>query len=314
MKIVVVDQAALNPGDLRWDGLEPLGEVEIYPRTDPGELLERIAGARAVLTNKVAFPAETLGALDELEYIGVTATGYNVVDVAAARAAGVTVTNVPTYATRAVAQATFALLLAMTNHVARLDAEVRTRWPASEDFAYWDEPIVELAGRTLGIVGFGRIGRAVAEIGRAMGMEVIAAGRREIDQPGIRQVDLDALFETADVVSLHCRLTEQTAGLVGADRLARMKPTAYLLNTGRGRLVDEAALAEALSAGRLAGAGLDVLSAEPPGADNPLLAAPRCVITPHVAWAATAARRRLLQTAVDNLAAWIQGRPQNVVS
>ena len=314
MKIVVLDGYGLNPGDLSWEPLTALGDVTVHDETDPGEIVGRAEGAGALIINKSPMTAERIAALPALRYIGVTATGYNVVDVAAARAAGVTVTNVPTYGTEAVAQATFALLLELTNRVGAFDRDVRRRWPAGPAWCYWDEPIVELASLTLGVVGWGRIGQAVGRIGRALGMAVIAADPRPIDPAEAAQVAVDDLFARADVVTLHCPLTEATQRLVDADRLARMKPTAYLVNASRGGLVDEAALAEALAAGRIAAAAVDVLSSEPPRPDNPLLQAPRCVITPHVAWAARAARQRLLQTTVDNLAAFLAGAPVHVVS
>ena len=314
MKIVVVDGAALNPGDLSWDALEQLGEITVYDRTEASQLLSRAASAEVVITNKVPLDAQAIQALPNLRYIGITATGYNIVDTAAAREAGVTVTNVPAYSTPAVAQATFALLLELTNHVGELDREVRTRWPASGDWCYWDEPIVELEGLSFGIVGYGHIGQAVGRIGRAFGMEVHATTRRGDAGGDVKALDLDALFSRCDVVTLHCPLTEQTRGLVSAERLWRMKPTALLINTSRGPLIDDQALAEALHEGRIAGAGLDVLSLEPPPPDHPLLSAPRCIITPHVAWAAAASRRRLLAATVENLRAFLDGRPQNVVN
>ncbi|MFW6065706.1 MAG: D-2-hydroxyacid dehydrogenase [Planctomycetota bacterium] len=314
MRIVVLDGAAMNPGDLSWSALEELGEITVYDHTGADEVSQRAASAEAVITNKTPLTGETIAHLPSLKYIGVTATGYDVVDTEAARTAGVSVTNVPAYATDAVAQATFALLLELTNHVGQLDRRVRTRWPADGKWCYWDEPIVELAGLTLGIIGFGRIGRAVGRIGRAFGMEILAADERKIDDANARQVDVDEVFAGGDVVTLHCPLTERTKGLVGGDRLSRMKPSAYLLNTSRGQLVDEQSLSDALAAGRLAGAGLDVLSSEPPAPDNPLLSAPRCVITPHVAWAAAAARRRLLGEVVENLRAFIDENPRNTVT
>ncbi len=314
MKIVVLDGAALNPGDLNWDELEQLGETTVYDRTDESQLLSRAAWAEVVITNKVPLDAPSIRALSRLRYIGITATGYNIVDTAAAKEAGVTVTNVPAYSTHAVAQATFALLLELTNHVGELDREVRTRWPASRDWCYWDEPIVELAGLSLGIIGYGRIGAAVGRIGRAMGMGVCVTTRRSDPGGDVVSLDVDAVFSRCDVVTLHCPLTEQTQGMVSAERLARMKPTSLLINTSRGPLIDERALAKALHDGRIAGAGLDVLSMEPPPPDHPLLSAPRCIITPHVAWAAAASRQRLLAATIENLRAFVDGSPQNVVN
>lgn len=316
MQIVVLDGHALNPGDLSWGGLQALGPCEVHARTPPDQVVARAAGAGAVLTNKALLTREVLAALPRLRYVGVLATGYDVVDVAAARERGVVVTNVPAYSTPSVAQAAFALLLELSNGVGDHARGVRAgRWSASPDFCYWDHPQVELAGLTLGLVGLGSIGRAVARIGQAFGMTVLAHTRTAAAgaAAGVELLGLDELFARADVLSLHCPLTPDTQGLVSRERLARMKPTAYLLNTARGALVDETALAEALNAGRLAGAGLDVLSVEPPPAANPLLSARNCLVTPHVAWATRAARERLLRTAVENLGAFLGGRPRNVV-
>jgi glycerate dehydrogenase len=264
----------------------------------------------------VPFTRETLLALPKLRYVGVTATGYNIVDTTAARERGVTVTNVPSYGTRSVAQHTLALLLELTQHAGQHSESARAGgWARSPDWCYWERPLVELDGLTMGIVGLGRIGRAVGELAQALGMKVIAAiSPRVRDLPhNVSVVDLDYLFQTSDVISLHCPLTPETRNLVSTARLLRMKPTAFLLNTSRGPLVDEQALATALNEGRIAGAGLDVLSAEPPAADNPLLAAKNCIITPHQAWATRAARSRLLQTTVENARAFLDGKPQNVV-
>ena len=321
MKIVVLDGYTLNPGDLDWKGLEALGAVTVYERTPAELLLERAAGAAVLLTNKVVLTGETLARLPQLRYVGVTATGYNVVDTAAARKQGIAVTNVPAYSTASVAQMVFALLLELTQQVGHHAARVREgAWTAAPDFSFWERPLVELDGLTLGIVGFGAIGRRVATLGRAFGMEVLvytAHPDKYRDTPegaAVRFVELDSLFAASDAVSLHCPLTPATERLVDARRLALMKPTAYLLNTGRGPLVDEAALADALDAGRLAGAGLDVLSSEPPPAANPLLQAANCFVAPHIAWATQAARRRLMATAVANVAAFADGKPQNVVN
>lgn len=316
MKIVILDGYTANPGDLDWSPLTALGELTVHDRTPASLTLERAAGAQVLLTNKVVLGATELAALPELRYIGVLATGYNVVDVAAARERGIAVTNVPAYSTPSVAQHVFALLLELTRGVGHHAELVRAgRWSASPDFAFWATPQVELAGLTFGIVGFGAIGRAVARVALAFDMRVLAHTRTP-DPAGWPEVDfvgLDELFARADVVSLHCPLTEETCGLVNASRLATMKPTAFLLNTGRGPLVDEAALAVALRAGVIAGAGLDVLSQEPPPADNPLLSAPNCIITPHLAWATKAARQRLLNVAIDNVRAFVEGTPQNRV-
>ena len=317
MKIVILDGHTLNPGDLSWAGFEALGPCAIFERTPAPEVVKRTAEAEIVITNKVSFPREHILALPKLKYIGVTATGYNIIDVATARERGVVVTNVPTYGTRSVAQHTFALLLELTQHVGHHARTVReSRWVRSVDWCYWDRPLVELDGLTLGVVGFGRIGQAVGALGAAFGMNVLAtlSSSAKSAPPNIATVNLDELFKQSDVVSLHCPLTAQTRHLVNTERLARMKPTAFLLNTSRGQLVDEAALAEALNSDRLAGAGLDVLAAEPPNAENPLLTAKNCFITPHIAWATRAARARLMQAAEQNVRAFLQGQPQNVVA
>jgi len=312
-KIVVLDGHTANPGDLSWDPIHRLGELSIHDRTAPGDVVARAQGAEIVLTNKTVLSAEAIAALPRLELICVLATGYNVVDVAAARARGIPVCNVPEYSTPNVAQAVFALLLELTNKTGHHDATVHAgRWVACPDFCYWDGDLVELAGLTFGIVGYGRIGRAVGQVARALGMNVIFYRRTPDGDPAA--VDLDTLFRTSDVVSLHCPLTPDTKDLVNARRIETMKPTAFLLNTARGALVNEADLAAALHAGRIAGAGLDVLSVEPPSADNPLLTAPRCVITPHIAWATRDARRRLLDTTAGNVAAFVAGSPRNVVN
>ena len=315
MRCVVLDGHTLNPGDLSWAPLEALLPSAIYPRTPPDEVVPRAEDAAVALTNKVVLSAAVLSRLPQLKYIGVTATGYNCVDAAEARRRGVVVANVPTYSTRSVAQLVFAHLLDHAHGVAAHSQGVHEgRWSRSPDFCYWQQPLVELAGLTMGIVGFGRIGRTTAAIARALGMNVIACGSKPIDGGELAAaVDLDTLFRTSDVISLHCPLTEQTRGLVDHRRLAMMKPTAYLINAARGPLIDEAALAEALAVGRIAGAGLDVLSEEPPPADHPLLRLANCTITPHIAWATRAARQRLLDTAVENVRAFLAGRPQNVV-
>ncbi len=313
MNIVVLDGFTLNPGDLNWEALRRLGACEIYDRSAPAEVVTRARGAEIVLTNKCALPATVIGQLPKLRYIGVLATGYNVVDVAAAKAKGVIVTNVPAYGTASVAQHVFALILALTQHVESHARSVADgKWSRSPDFCYWEQPLIELAGLTLGVVGFGRIGRAVAELGRAFGMNVIASSRGET--AGMTKVSIAELFQRADVVSLHCALTPETSGIVNAARLSSMKPTAFLVNTGRGQLVVDADLANALNTGRIAGAALDVLSTEPPPPNHPLLHAKNCIITPHIAWATRAARSRLLATVVENLGAFQAGRPQNVVN
>lgn len=317
MNIVVLDGHTLNPGDLSWDALKALGPCELHDRSPADTVVPRSANAEIILTNKVPLGREQIFALPKLRYIGVTATGFNIVDAAAARERNIPVTNIPAYGTRSVAQMTFTLLLELCHHAGHHSETVRAgRWSASPDWCYWDHPLVELEGLTLGIVGFGRIGRAVAALGLAYGMKVIAtSGRAPTEIPaGVALVDLDTLFATSDVVSLHCPLTPQTKELVNATRLAKMKPGAFLLNTSRGALIDEAALAEALNSGRIAGAGLDVLSVEPPRAENPLPRARNCVITPHIAWATRAARARLMDTAVANVKAFLDGELRNVVN
>ncbi len=317
MKMVVLDGYTLNPGDLHWGPLLDLGDCKIYERTPPTETIERATGAEILLTNKVVLDRETLGRLPGLRYVGVLATGVNVVDIAAAKELGITVTNVPAYSTMSVVQLTFALLLEFTHRVGHHAGSVRGGgWTKSKDFAYWDFPLLELAGLKLGLIGFGAIAQGVARVAQAMGMEVIATrrGDRPAEVPGVTMVDLDTLFRESDVLSVHCPLTPETKGLVNTARLSLMKPTAYLLNTSRGPVINEADLADALNADKIAGAGLDVLSTEPPAADNPLLTAKNCLITPHIAWASRAARGRLLNVVVANIKGFLNSEPQNVVS
>jgi len=317
MRIVVLDGYTLNPGDLSWDGLQALGECVVYDRTPPAQVVARARDAEIVFTNKTVLDAATLGALPKLRYIGVLATGYNVVDVPTARQRNIVVANIPTYGTRSVAQHVFALLLELTQHVGHHANTVRDgRWSANPDWCYWDFPLMELEGLTMGIVGFGRIGQTVATLASAFGMKVLAHDLQPPPAlpPGVRLADLDTVFAQSDVVSLHCPLTAENQGLVNARRLEMMKPSAFLINTSRGPLVNEADLAAALNAGRIAGAGLDVLAVEPPRGDNPLLTARNCLITPHIAWATHSARARLMQIAVENLRAFLAGQPVNVVS
>ena len=317
MKIVVLDGHTLNPGDLSWKGLEALGECRIYERTATEETVSRAANAEIVLTNKTVLSREIIEKLDALQYIGVLATGYNVVDIDAAGNRSILVSNVPTYGTESVAQMVFAHILNLTQNVgyhARTVSE--GRWNHCPDFCFWDTPLIELQGLTMGIVGFGRIGRATAKLAQAFGMKVIAY---DITSPtempeGCEMVTLEDFFQMADVISLHCPLTPETENLINTQRLALMKPTAFLINTSRGLLVDEQALADTLNNERLAGAGLDVLSVEPASEHNPLITAKNCYITPHIAWATRAARKRLLQVAVDNVTAYLAGKPQNVVN
>ena len=316
MNIVVLDGFTLNPGDLSWEELQSVGPCAIYDRTLPAEFERRAADADILLTNKTDLTAGQIQNLPQLKYIGVLATGTNVVDLAAARARGITVTNVPAYATKSVAQMTFALLLELAHHAGHHARTVRKgRWTRSADWCYWDFPLIELERLTLGIVGFGRIGRAVGELCAAFGMKVLASSPAAgTAPPFVRFVELNSLFRESDIVSLHCPLTPQTANLVNALRLSLMKPTAFLINTSRGLLVDEPALADALNSGRIAGAAVDVLSTEPPLADNPLLTANNCIITPHLAWATRAARSRLMKIAVENVRSFLQGNPQNLVT
>jgi glycerate dehydrogenase len=316
MYIVVLDGYTLNPGDLSWDPLYALGHCRIYERSRAEEVVSRARGAEIVLTNKTELPRDVLAALPGLRYVGVLATGYNVVDVAAATELGIVVTNVPTYGTDSVAQMVFAHLLNLTQHVAHhAQTTAAGRWTDSPDFCYWDFPLIELAGLKMGIVGFGRIGRRVAQLARAFGMHVLAHDVHPItDDPETQAADLDTIFRECDVVSLHCPLTAENRGLVDRRRLGLMKPTALLINTSRGPLIDEQALADALASGRIAGAGLDVLAVEPPAIDQRLLSARNCFVTPHIAWATRAARARLLDITVENIRAFLAGHPQNAIN
>lgn len=321
MRIVVLDGYALNPGDLDWRPLQALGACTIYDRTPPAEVVARSREAEILLTNKTELDRGIIAQLPNLRYIGVLATGVNVVDLVAARERGISVTNAPGYSTPSVAQMVFALLLELTSQAGHHSRLVREgRWSVAEDFSFWDRPLVELAGLTLGLVGFGQIGRQVARIARAFDMRVLvhtAHPQHYVGDPAAAEVafvELDALFEQSDVVSLHCPLTPATDRLVDSRRLAMMRPGALLLNTGRGPLIDEPALAAALASGQIGGAGLDVLSVEPPPADHPLLQTPNCLITPHIAWATRAARERLLRIVVANLQGFLSGKPHNVVN
>ena len=318
MKITVLDGYCLNPGDLSWDGVRRFGEVEVFDRTMVDEVVKRAAGATAVFTNKTPLPDYVLRQLPELKYVGVLATGYNVVDVAAAKQQGITVSNIPTYGTASVAQFVFALVLELCHNVKLHSEAVRAgEWSRNADWSFWKTPLTELAGKTMGIVGFGRIGRAVGRIADAMGMRVIAHDTVQENAPlytAFRWADLEELLREADVISLHSPLFPETRGMIHAGSLALMKPTALLINTSRGPLVVDRDLADALNSGRIAGAGLDVLSVEPPLENNPLLRARNCLVTPHIAWATREARSRLMDLAVENLAAFLAGRAQNVVS
>ena len=312
MKIVVLDGYAANPGDISWDGLKALGECTIYDRTTPEQLIPRSTDAEAILTNKVVITADAMEHLPNLKYIGVLATGYNVVDIPEARRRGIVVTNIPAYSTASVAQMVFAHILNITQHVAHHSDEVRRgRWTTNSDFCFWDTPLIELSGKAIGIVGLGHTGMATARVAMAFGMKVRAfTGKSFLQLPReIEKVDMDSLFSLSDIVSLHCPLTESTRHLVDARRLKLMKPTAILINTGRGPLVNEHDLAQALSEGIISAAAVDVLSTEPPRSDNPLLTAPNCYITPHIAWATLEARQRLMAIAVENLQAYVDGKP-----
>ena len=316
MKIVILDGFTANPGDLSWKGLEELGTITVYDRTKPEETVARAADADIVLTNKVIISHEVMRQLPQLKYIGVLATGYNVVDIEAAHERSIIVTNVPAYSTESVAQMVFAHLLTVTNRTEHYALQNRQgRWTKNPDFCYWDFPHMELAGKTFGIVGLGNIGRRVAEIALAFGMQVKALTSKSANAlpAGIEKADLEALLATSDVISLHCPLTDTTRHLINRETLQRMKPSAILVNTGRGPLVDDQAVASALAEGQLAAFCADVLTEEPPKADNPLLSQPNAFITPHIAWATEEARSRLLQIAISNVQAFLNAKPQNVV-
>jgi glycerate dehydrogenase len=316
-RIVVLDGFTLNPGDLSWQPLAELGRLEVYDRSSQQQLLARAAGAQILITNKAPIDRSAIFSLSELRYIGVTATGTNVVDRDAARARGVIVSNVPSYGADSVAEHTLCLMLEASKHLSDHLAAVRGgAWSRQPDFSFTLAKVSLLAEKTLGIVGLGAIGRRVAELASAFKMNVLAAqraGAQNAAPPGIERLPLDALLERSDIVSLHCPLTDDTTRLISRTRLARMKPSAVLVNTSRGGLIDEPALADALSSRRLAGAYLDVLSVEPPPADHPLLSVPSCRITPHMAWASIEARSRLLSISIDNVRAFLSGRPSNVV-
>jgi glycerate dehydrogenase len=317
MKIVILDGYTANPGDLSWGSLKELGEVTVYERTRREEIAGRAADADIVLTNKVVMDREMMALLPRLKYIGVLATGYNVVDIEAARERDIIVTNVPAYSTESVAQTVFAHLLTVTNRTEHYAQQNRLgQWAENRDFCYWDTELTELAGKTMGIVGLGHIGRRVAEIALAFGMQVKAMTSKKAEElpAGIQKAELQSLLASSDIVSLHCPLTEGTRHLIHRETLRLMKPSAILINTGRGPLVDDEALAEALNEGRLRAYCADVVTEEPPKADHPLLHAPNAFITPHIAWATVEARKRLLQTAIGNVEAFVNGHPVNVVS
>ena len=318
MTIVVLDGYVANPSDLSWDGLKELGDLTVYERTSPDEVLERAQGAQVITTNKVLITAELMDQLPELQYIGVLATGYNVVDIPAARKRGIVVTNIPAYSTMSVAQLVMAHLLNITNQVAlHSKAVTEGKWQTCMDFSFTLTPQIELDGKIFGIVGLGNTGTAAARIAQSFGMRVLAYSSKSaatLAALGIDKADsYEQLFRESDVLSLHCPLTEETHHLVNAERLSWMKPTSILINTGRGPLIDENSLADALNQGRIMGAGVDVLQEEPPRKGSPLIGARNCFITPHIAWATQAARSRLIKIAVANVKAFIEGEPQNVV-
>jgi glycerate dehydrogenase len=318
MKIVVLDGYTLNPGDLSWDKLFNLGEVVLHDRTPADKIKERSLEADVLITNKTPLTEETINELPQLKYVGVLATGYNIVDTSAAKRRNIIVTNVPSYSTMSVAQLTFALLLELCHHVQKhSDSVMEGKWAESVDFCNWDFPLIELSGKTLGIIGFGNIGKKVADIATVFGMNIIAASRHETDQSerkNFRWAEINEVLAQADIVSIHCPLLPETKGLINADSLKRMKRSAFLLNTSRGPVVVEPDLADALNNGIIACAAIDVLSIEPPLKDNPLFKAKNCLITPHIAWATKEARGRLMDIAVNNLAAFINGKRVNVVN
>lgn len=319
MKITILDGYTLNPGDLSWEGFEKLGDLTVYDRTPPGKTIELAAGSDAVITNKTVLSSEIITQLETLKYIGVLATGYNVVDLAAADHKNIPVTNIPAYGTRSVAQMIFALLLELCHHVQDHSNSVRAgNWSDSADFCYWKHPQVELAGKTMGIIGFGRIGSQVGEVAHALGMKVLAYDAFDFPAPPYedftRAATVDEIFRESDVVSLNCPLTDENHGMVNRDTLSLMKKSSFLINASRGPLIVEEDLAAALNSRRIAGAAVDVLSVEPPENTNPLLKADNCLITPHIAWATREARSRLMDIAVENLAAFIRGTAVNVVN
>lgn len=318
MKIVVLDGYTLNPGDISWDGLKALGDVTIHDRTPADKVVERAAGAEVIFTNKTPVTEEAINQLHSLKFIGVLATGYNIVNTEAAKDKGIIVSNVPGYGTTSVVQMTIALLLELCLHVQRhSDAVMEGTWARSADWCFWDSPLVELSGKTMGIIGFGRIGQQVGDVAAAFGMNIIGNSRNRTDQSGrknFRWAEIPELLEQSDVVSIHCPLFPETKGLINKESLKTMKKSAFLLNTSRGPIVVDEDLADALNNDVIAGAGIDVLSAEPPPMNNPLFAAKNCIITPHIAWATKEARLRLMDATVNNLAAFISGSPVNVVN
>ncbi len=318
MKIVVLDGYTLNPGDISWDSLNALGDVTVHDRTPADKVVERAAGAEVVFTNKTPISEEAINQLPSLKFIGVLATGYNIVNTEAAKKNNIIVSNVPGYGTTSVVQLTLALLLELCLRVQRHSDTVREgKWARSADWCYWDYPLVELAGKTIGIIGFGRIGQQVGDVATAFGMNIIGNSRHWVDQSqrtNFRWAEIPELLAASDVVSIHCPLTPETKGLINKESLRTMKKSAFLLNTSRGPIVVDEDLADALNNDVIAGAGIDVLSAEPPSADNPLFKAKNCIITPHIAWATKEARLRLMDATVNNLSAFKNGKPVNVVN
>lgn len=317
MKIVVLDGHGVNPGDISWNGIGQLGELKVYPRTRQDEVVEHVGDAEIVLTNKTVFSSDTISQLPNTKYIGVLATGYNVVDLGAASRHGIVVTNIPAYSTDSVAQMTFAHILNVTNHVGHYaDANRNGKWSVCPDFCYWDMPLVELAGKTIGIVGLGHIGMKVAKLSLDFGMNVCAyTSKKETELPdGIRKTTLDGIFGTSDIISLHCPLTDDTREIINKESIGKMRRGTIVVNTGRGPLVNENDIANALHNGALAAYCTDVMCQEPPSIDNPLLKEPNAFITPHVAWASLEARKRLMNIAERNIRAFIDGHPTNVVN
>lgn len=316
MRIVILDGYTLNPDDLSWRNFQSLGDCVIYERTLPEQTFIRLKGAEIAITNKVVLSKEIIEQLPDLKYIGVLATGYNIVDVEAARKKGIVVTNIPAYSTDSVAQLVFAHIFNIANRVGYYSEQVSAgRWANSKDFSFWDTPLIELTGQTIGIVGYGNIGQKVARIALALEMNVLVfTSKQQTSLPdGVKKASMDVLFKNSDIVSLHCPLNDETAEMINATTLKMMKPSAILINTGRGGLVNEQDLADALNAQTIFAAGIDVLSTEPPKPSNPLLTAKNCYISPHIGWATKAARERLMDIAVDNLKAFIENRPQNCV-
>lgn len=318
MKIVVLDGYTLNPGDLTWDELKKFGELVVYDRSPADKIVERATDAEIVFTNKTPLGEDVLNQLTSLKFIGVLATGYNIVNTDVAKAKGITVANVPGYGTTSVVQMTFALLLELCLHVQRhSDTVMEGKWARSADWCYWDFPLVELSGKTIGIIGFGRIGQQVADVATAFGMNIVGSSRTQSDQArrkNFQWAGVPELLKQSDVVSIHCPLFPDTKGLINKESLKLMKRSAFLLNTSRGPIIVDEDLADALNNDVIAGAGIDVLSAEPPSKDNPLFKAKNCIITPHIAWATKEARSRLMNTTTQNLAAFLQGNPVNVVN